>query len=135
MSRKPSSKHWNNMVIKDTVRIGSRILELMGTKRLPAGAGEGNLWGKHGKGILRVSVVNFTDPMELFDTTLHEILEVIFLNDKVRYCDRHGEPMFVFSHDYFNTVSSKLIDALVSCGMLTLPDSIEFAKIQGTGKG
>ncbi len=135
MSQKPSSKRLNNMIIKDTVRIGSRILELMGTKKLPAGSGAGDLWGKHGKGILRISVVNFTDPMELFDTTFHEILEVILLYDKVRYCDRNGKPMFVFDHDYFNTISSKLIDALVSCGMLILPDSIEFAKIQGTGKG
>lgn len=55
---------------------------------------------------------------EILRTTIHEILESILTVDSCRWAESPDRIMFCFDHNYLNGLDARILDALISCGMV-----------------
>ena len=133
MRQKPLTR----VLLNNNIRICARDFKLIGDKGL-VGGGRACLYPDNGRGQIHVGIGQITDPYEIFETLLHEIMESIMLQDEVEYDpwrDTTDRRLFCFDHHYFNSLPSKIMDALISCGAIGMPDFIEFSKVQRGRKG
>ena len=79
--------------------------------------------GKKGRGYMEIGTKWKTEQHRL-DVLFHEILEAILVVDNKRFENERNadetDKMFIFDHDYLEALPYKIIDALVSCGEISL---------------
>lgn len=101
---------------KKTIRICSREWNLEAkTEKV----GTGSFCIDHGKGssYIRVATKDRAN-MDILQTLIHEIIESILTSDGRRWAESHSNAVFCFTHDYLSEFDAKILDAMISCGMI-----------------
>ena len=122
--------------IADAIRICGRSFALISDRQQPDGGGSFHLCERGGRGAMRIHTGPMKDPGEIWCTLIHETIEAITTEDKKRYEPRSEDDkrLFVFDHDYLDTMCYKLVDALASCGAIKIPKRFKFDKVQAARK-
>ncbi len=55
---------------------------------------------------------------DILESILHEIVEGIITLDGRRWCEDKGHVLFAFDHDYLGELDGKILDAMISIGMV-----------------
>lgn len=116
------------MKINSTVRIASKEYDIIADPKI-SGASF-NTMGNRGRGRIVIGTL-MPDPNHISALLVHEIIETIFCETGVRYSiNAHEESsfLFVFDHDYLVNFVSMFLDALMSCGLLSIPRTIQIPR-------
>jgi len=104
-----------------TIKICGREYNLKSESKHSGGAF--NTYGNTGRGSIVVGS-KFVDNIYRFKVLLHEVIETILTQDKQRWernaYDGDDNFLFVFNHDYLETLPDKIIDALLSCNAIKI---------------
>ena len=107
--------------MKKTIRICSKEWDL---KTNPKGTGaEFNTYYPNGRGSITIGTKWKSKQFQL-SLLLHEILEAILTVDQKRFNHRvdteRENYVFVFDHNYMENLPTKILDALISCGVIKI---------------
>jgi len=109
--------------MKKTIRICSREWDLKLDPKMTGG--EFNTYYPDGKGTITIGT-KWKKPEFRHQVLLHEILEAVLVVDVKRYkVEKNNEEtsyLFVFDHEYLEDLAIKLLDALLSCGLIKRND-------------
>jgi hypothetical protein len=84
-------------------------------------------YGKTSEGDAEIIVGHYKDLRYCAEILLHEITEAILCEDDKRFSctafdDDNSRYLFMFPHDYLDTIGPKLLDALLTSGFFSLID-------------
>lgn len=105
--------------IQKKVRICSREWILESDPRRKNGGAEFNTYGKDGLGHIKIGTFR-QNKRYILEVIMHEVIESILSYDEKRWKESkdNGKILFSFDHNYLEGFCPKLIDALVSCGVI-----------------
>lgn len=84
--------------------------------------------GKKSTGRGEIYVGDYKDLRGCVEILLHEVIESILCEeDKRFFCsgleDNNSNRLFIFNHDYFDTLCPKILGSMLSSGMIKLVDN------------
>lgn len=123
------------MKLNATIRIASREYDLIADPDTHGASFD--TMGNTGRGRIIIGT-SMNDPAHIATLVLHEILESIMSESGVRYHDTGSSDtnyLFVFNHNYLHNLVPMLLDALVSCGLVVLPKTIQIPGDRRRGNG
>ena len=107
--------------MRKTIRICSKEWDLQTDPKGTGGIFE--TYKNTGKGCITIGS-KWKEKQFRYSILIHEVLEAILTTDGKRFGRRlyRGDDayMFVFDHDYLEILPDKILDALVSCGVIKL---------------
>ena len=81
--------------------------------------GTGSFCLDHGSGPSRIRIgTKGRTKRDILETVLHEVMESILVVDGKRWAESHTNAIFCFNHWYLQEFDAKVLDALISIGMV-----------------
>ena len=103
---------------RKTIRICSREWTLRADKKTKGGA-RFSAYGQSGSGYIVIGTKG-QGRRSIIEVLTHEVIEGILTQDHRRWKESSGNEkmLFCFDHNYLDGFAEKVVDALVSCGLV-----------------
>ncbi len=129
MSKRSSRKSNHTLMIPENIRIRSTAWCIMEYPKHNRSRVHSR--GIDGKGCIIIGT-QMKDPEFLLNMVFHEIMEAIFVSDESISFEHASQDlskrMFVFNHEQFTNMIQIVLDGLVSCGIVRIPDRVKFER-------